>query len=193
LFANFPIEAIIVKQKFLTLVALLLAVSCSDVACAQQYFSKELRHAGNSATFVSLPTEPGTMETYFVNLQDGDVVHSPFRVIFGVVGLGIAPAGFAKDGTGHHHLLIDTSMPKNLEIPLPSSDKYLHFGGGQTETELALAPGKHTLQLLFADAQHRPLYKTRSGNDIAVFSSRITINVVSGDIQKGSEIAAKTN
>jgi hypothetical protein len=183
----------IVKQKFLILLTYLSLVSCCDVASAQQYFSKELRHAGNTATFVSLPTEPGTMETYFVNLQDGDVVHSPFRVIFGVVGLGIAPAGVSKEGTGHHHLLIDAALPKNLETPLPFSDKYRHFGGGQTETELSLAPGKHTLQLLFADAQHRPLYKTRSGNDIAVFSSKITINVVSGDIQKDSEIAAKTN
>jgi len=159
--------------------AILLGPLCSS-AFAQQYFSKELRTAGNSTQFIALPTQPGTMETYFVNLQDGDVVHSPFRVIFGVTGLGICPAGFEKTGTGHHHLLVDTGIPSDLNAPIPFSDKYRHFGAGQTEAELTLAPGKHTLQLLFADSKHRPLYKTASGNEIAVFSKKITITVVDG-------------
>ena len=38
----------------------------------------------------------------------------------------------------------------------PVSDAIRHFGKGQTETTLDLAPGKHTLQLLFADATHTP-------------------------------------
>jgi len=161
------------------LLALLTAIASGN-AHAQQYFSKELRQAGNSTKFITLPTEPGTMETYFVNLQDGDVVQSPFRVIFGVVGLGIAPAGVEKAGTGHHHLLVDANIPKDLTQPIPFSEKYKHFGGGQMETELTLAPGKHTLQLLFADANHRPLYKTRSGSEIAIFSKKITVTVADG-------------
>ena len=110
------------------LAATLASMTCKD-ASAQQYFSQELRHAGDSTTFITLPTEPGTLETYFVNLKDGDVVKSRFRVIFGVVGLGIAPAGVEKEGTGHHHLLIDASLPKDLTASIPFSDKYRHFGG----------------------------------------------------------------
>ncbi|HEY8027180.1 MAG TPA: DUF4399 domain-containing protein [Burkholderiaceae bacterium] len=159
-----------------SLAAVLASLTCAD-AGAQQYFSHELRHAGDSATFITLPMQPGALETYFVNLKDGDVVKPQFRVIFGVVGLGIAPAGVEKEGTGHHHLLIDTSLPNDLTVPIPFSDKYRHFGGGQTEAELSLAPGKHTLQLLFANAQHRPLYKTESGGEVAIFSKKITITV----------------
>jgi len=168
------------NSKVMGRLLLLFAVLASASVHAQQYFSKELRQAGNSTKFIALPIEPGTMETYFVNLQDGDVVQSPFRVIFGVVGLGIAPAGVEKAGTGHHHLLVDASIPKDLTQPIPFSEKYKHFGGGQMETELTLAPGKHTLQLLFADANHRPLYKTRSGSEIVIFSKKITVTVADG-------------
>ena len=66
-----------------------------------------------------------------------------------------APAGIKFDNTGHHHLLIDTDQSElKLDAPLPSSDKIVHFGKGQTETTLMLTPGKHTLELLFADYQH---------------------------------------
>jgi hypothetical protein len=91
--------------------------------------------------------------------------------------MGIAPAGYRKDGTGHHHLLIDSPMPLDLEKPIPFSDKYRHFGGGQTETVLDLAPGKHTLQLLFADQDHTPMFKTKNSSKIVIHSRKITIFV----------------
>ena len=87
--------------------------------------------------------------------------------------MGIAPAGVKFDNTGHHHLLIDTEAPGDLNAPLPASDKIVHFGKGQTETTLTLPPGKHTLQLLLGDQNHVP-------HDPPVISKKITITVITG-------------
>ena len=166
------------KMKCDILIAMaLLATSLVTPLCyGQQNFANDLRGTSKSR-IATLPIEPGKMETYFINVRDQEVVTSPFRLIFGVVGMGVAPAGVKKPGTGHHHLLIDTSLPKLLGTPIPFSDNYRHFGGGQTEVELTLSPGKHTLQLLFADDEHRPLFKTKAGVEFAVHSKKITIFV----------------
>ncbi|HEY2608045.1 DUF4399 domain-containing protein [Paraburkholderia sp. RL18-103-BIB-C] len=90
----------------------------------------------------------------FVQPADGASVSNPVHVEFGVQGMKIAPAGTMTDGTGHHHLLIDGKpLPKGEVIPV--SDKSLHFGKGQTETDLTLPPGDHTLTLQFGDGAHR--------------------------------------
>ena len=34
------------------------------------------------------------------------------------------------------------------------NEKILHFGKGDTETQLTLPPGKHTLQLVLGDLNH---------------------------------------
>jgi hypothetical protein len=107
---------------------------------------------------------------YIVSPQDGAVVSSPVRVIFGLhSSFGVAPAGVVKDQTGHHHLLIDTDLPA-LTAPVPKDEKHRHFGGGQTEVDVELSPGKHTLQLLLGDFAHIP-------HDPPVMSQRITITV----------------
>jgi hypothetical protein len=107
---------------------------------------------------------------YFVNLRDGDKVMSPFRVVFGLTGMGIAPAGVKQENTGHHHLLIDKPLSTEmLTQPIPFGESYRHFGKGQTEAIIGLTPGKHKLRLLFADADHKPFY---------VYSKEITIEVV---------------
>ncbi len=94
-------------------------------------------------------------EVYFIAPQDGATVHGPVTVRFGLKGMGIAPAGVKFDNTGHHHLLVDTDFSElKADAPLPATDKVLHFGKGQTETTLTLAPGKHTLELVFADYLH---------------------------------------
>jgi len=94
---------------------------------------------------------------YFINLKDGDTLTSPFKVQFGLSGMGIAPAGVEKDKTGHHHLLIDTKLSdEEAKTPLPMDPKHMHFGGGQTETTLTLPPGPHTLQLVLGDWSHVP-------------------------------------
>ncbi len=92
------------------------------------------------------------------NLRDGDTVPSPFWLDFGVRGMGIIPAGNAHAKAGHHHVLLDTPLPKSHLEKIPFSDKYRHFGKGQTGALLDLAPGKHTLRLLFADHDHRPYF-----------------------------------
>jgi hypothetical protein len=98
---------------------------------------------------------PAGAEVYLIAPRDGEKIHGAVTVRFGLKGMGVAPAGIKFDNTGHHHLLIDTDVSEiNLDAPLPSTDKIVHFGKGQTETTVTLAPGKHTLELLFADYQH---------------------------------------
>jgi hypothetical protein len=98
---------------------------------------------------------PAGAEVYFIAPKDGATVHGPVTVRFGLKGMGIAPAGVKFDNTGHHHLLLDTDLSEvKLETPMPATDKVLHFGKGQTETTLTLPPGKHTLELVFADSLH---------------------------------------
>ena len=85
--------------------------------------------------------------------------------------MGVAPAGVEKPSTGHHHLLIDTTLtPEQAKEPIPADDHHLHFGGGQTETRLTLSPGRHTLQLVLADWSHIPF-------NPPVVSPAITIDV----------------
>lgn len=114
------------------------------------------------------PSPPGA-EVYIISPHDGDTVTSPVTVRFGLKNMGIAPAGVDVPNTGHHHLLIDTGLPA-LDKPIPSDDHHKHFGKGQTETSLALTPGKHTLQLLLGDYTHTP-------HSPPVMSKQITITV----------------
>jgi hypothetical protein len=100
---------------------------------------------------------PAGAKVYFINLKDGDAVNSPFLVQFGLSGMGVAPAGVEKPNTGHHHLLIDTTLTaEQMKEPIPSDANHLHFGGGQTEAMVTLPPGQHTLQLVLADWTHIP-------------------------------------
>ena len=100
---------------------------------------------------------PAGAEVYIISPADGAKISGPVHVQFGLKPvMGVAPAGVKFDNTGHHHLLIDTDAPANMALPLPATEKIVHFGKGQTETTLNLPPGKHTLQLLFADQNHIP-------------------------------------
>jgi hypothetical protein len=110
-------------------------------------------------------------EVYIIAPQNGAVLHGPVTVRFGLKGMGIAPAGIKFDNTGHHHLLIDTDFSElKLDTPMPATEKIVHFGKGQTETTLTLSPGKHTLQLVFADYLHQSF-------DPPLHSKKITITV----------------
>lgn len=104
--------------------------------------------------FAATPSKMGAA-VYFITPAHGEVVTSPFKVRFGLVGMGVAPAGVNISDTGHHHLLIDLPRP-DLHDPVPKDAHHLHFGNGETETVLDLPPGKHTLQLLLADQNHVP-------------------------------------
>lgn len=114
-------------------------------------------------SLAALPAEAGTTpaptgaKVYIISPANGATVSSPFKVEFGLSGMGVAPAGVEKDKTGHHHLLIDTTAAKlDMNAPIPSDEQHRHFGGGQTETMLTLPKGKHTLQLVLGDWSHVP-------------------------------------
>ena len=92
---------------------------------------------------------------YIISPMDGATVSSPVTILFGLDGMGVAPAGVEKTGTGHHHLVVDAALPP-LNEPIPADENYRHFGGGQTQTTIELLPGKHSLQLLLADHYHLP-------------------------------------
>jgi hypothetical protein len=120
----------------------------------------------------ALAREPATAgaEVYIVSPKDGARVKGPVTVVFGLKGMGIAPAGIKFDNTGHHHLLIDSDPPADLSQPLPATEKSVHFGKGQSETTLTLPPGKHSLQLVLGDYLHIP-------HEPALMSKKITIVV----------------
>ena len=116
-----------------------------------------------------LPDAPKDAKVYIISPKDGETVASPVRVVFGLRGAGIAPAGIEKENTGHHHLLVDGTLA-DPALPIPTDATHLHFGGGQTEAEIKLPAGKHTLQLVLGDARHVP-------HDPPVLSEKITITV----------------
>jgi hypothetical protein len=101
------------------------------------------------------PTPSGPAEVYFIDLKDGMTVPAKLKIYFGLRNMGVAPAGSERENSGHHHLLVDTELPP-LDQPIPNDFNHLHFGAGQTETEITLKPGAHTLQLLMGDKDHIP-------------------------------------
>lgn len=97
---------------------------------------------------------PEGAKVSFVEPADGATVSSPLKVVMAVEGMEVRPAGELVDGTGHHHLLIDTE-PVAWGVAVPADEKHIHFGKGQTEAEVELQPGEHVLMLQFADGVHR--------------------------------------
>lgn len=128
--------------------------------------------AGSSLADGAIPRSerPKDAKLYLISPIDGEEVSSPFTVRFGLNEMGVAPAGVVRPGTGHHHLIIDAVLPR-MDLPVPKDARHRHFGAGQTEVELELEPGEHTLQLLLGDHNHVP-------HDPPVVSERITVTVV---------------
>lgn len=118
-------------------------------------------------------TPPDSARVFFVGLQDGDTVSSPFKVKFGIQGFGVTPAGTTgkkRHTAGHHHLLVDLEKLPDLDEPIPRDKHHLHFDGGETEAVIELPQGRHSLQLLLGDEQHEP-------QGPALYSERINIRV----------------
>ena len=113
---------------------------------------------------------PDNAHAYIISPQNGSTVSSPFTIQFGLSGMGIAPAGIDRSGTGHHHLLVDVETLPDLDQALSASEHIKHFGGGQTQVTKELPAGTHTLQLLLGDWTHVP-------HDPPVMSETITITV----------------
>lgn len=117
------------------------------------------------------PAPQAAAEAYFVNLKNGDKIETPYLLKFGLSGgWGLAPITAPTGGkSGHHHLLINRDLPLDFKQPLPFNDQYIHFGKGQMETVLQLAPGNYTLRLLLADDKHLPHF---------VYSKPVAITVL---------------
>jgi hypothetical protein len=116
---------------------------------------------------------PPNAFVYIISPKDADTVRSPFKVLFGLSGMGVAPAGVDTPNTGHHHLLIDVNYVDEAldpNEPIPQDKNHLHFGAGQTEAVIELLSGKHTLQLVLGDKSHR-LFQPPIASDV------ITVNV----------------
>ena len=105
-----------------------------------------------AATTPRSPSPEGASVS-IISPRDGDTVSSPVKVVFGLQGMTLAPAGDLAPNSGHHHLLVDVAVP-DLGQPIPKDANHLHFGQAQTETELPLAAGQHTLQLVLGDSNH---------------------------------------
>jgi uncharacterized protein DUF4399 len=130
------------------LTSYVLALVIVAVASCGAAFAQTARTGGPT------PSAPGA-EVYFIDLKDGMTVPAKLKIYFGLRNMGVAPAGSDRENSGHHHLLVDTELPP-LDQPIPNDFNHLHFGAGQTETEITLKPGAHTLQLLMGDKDHIP-------------------------------------
>ena len=156
-----------------------IAAAMLSTACSKQESEPEAAAGDAARTVASTATElpaalprtasPDDARLFFVSLTDGAAVANPILVEFGLEGMTVTPAGVAEAQSGHHHLLIDTELP-DFGLPIPADSNRIHFGDGSTSTELTLAQGGHTLQLLLGDHLHIP-------HDPPVLSKTITISV----------------
>tara|TARA_B100000902_G_scaffold370971_1_gene396544 strand:- start:2115 stop:2513 length:399 start_codon:yes stop_codon:yes gene_type:complete len=109
-------------------------------------------------------------QLYFIEPKNGSTVKGPVKIVFGLSGMGIAPAGIDFPNTGHHHLLIDLEKLPDLSKPIPADKNHIHFGKGQTEVFIDLPKGKRSLQLLLGNYIHVP-------HKVPVISDKIQIYV----------------
>jgi hypothetical protein len=105
---------------------------------------------------------------FFITPSNGEEVTNPVTIKFGIVGMEIVPAGKDKPMSGHHHLLVNVEKLPNMISPIPADKNHLHFGKGQTETQLNFSSGRHTLQLLLGDYMHVPHEKPLISDKIEI-------------------------
>lgn len=120
------------------------------------------------AADVEQSASPEGAQAYIISPVDGETVSESVTIKFGLKGMGIAPAGFEKANTGHHHLIVDGEGLPAFDQPM--GGEVVHFGGGQTEVTIDLAKGMHTLQLILGNHLHIP-------HNPPVVSEKITITV----------------
>lgn len=143
------------------------ALAANDTMSAIKEAAKQQANS-KLAEKLNLPSvAPADAKVYLISPAKDATVASPVKVQFGLTGMGVAPAGTQMENTGHHHLLIDDPTV-DFSLPLPSSEQVVHFGKGQTETSLTLKPGKHTLQLVFADWKHQAFNPTLASEKITI-------------------------
>ena len=157
-----------------TLLVLPLAAAAGDASDAmkkatQSDTTQNMKAKALSKIGMDYTPSPTGAKVYIISPANGAEVKGPVKVVFGLSGMGIAPAGVQSENTGHHHLLVDNPTI-DTNAALPTTDQVKHFGKGQTEATVELKPGKHTLQLVLGDWKHQP-------HSPAVISETITITV----------------
>jgi hypothetical protein len=152
-----------------SLSVLLILAGCGPDQAAKEPVDTATAQAPAQSTAMPRTASPAGARVFFITPLDGETVPPTFAVEFGIEGMNVVPAGNDAPDSGHHHLLIDADLPE-LGLPVPADANHVHFGDGSTATERTLAPGQHTLQLLFADYLHIP-------HQPPVYSERITITV----------------
>ena len=118
-------------------------------------------HAEAPLGLAPLPAVPTGARVFFQAPMAGMTVRGVVAdgkievpVKMGTEALVVEPAGAVTAGAGHHHIIVDGDATPREQI-VPKDETHLHFGKGQTEAAVALAPGKHKLTLQFADGMHR--------------------------------------
>lgn len=140
---------------------LLLASSIAVLAaCNSESNSEEVDTTTPEVTETTEETAPDYLavpegaSVHFVNLENGATVSSPVHVEMGVEGMTVKPAGEMEEGTGHHHIIINKGHISKGEV-VPADEMNIHYGAGQTETDLELEPGTYTLTMQFANGAHQ--------------------------------------
>lgn len=138
-----------------------LIVTASVCACAGLLFTYSAEPYSTASATIRIIFQAEKPAVYIISPADGAMVSNPVTIKFGVRNFGVAPAEVLHKNTGHHHLIVDAPLPE-ITQPIPFDEHHIHFNGGETETQVELAAGKHTLQLLLGDFSHtphsRPLY-----------------------------------
>lgn len=112
---------------------------------------------------------PAKPEIFFRAPAANATVPATFPVVFGLRNYGVAPAGVPFTRSGHFHVLINVEPPA-LGVLIPTDSLHRHFGAGQIETTLSLAPGTYTLRLVLADHEHKVI-----GPDLISAPIRVTV------------------
>ena len=158
------------NNRFLTAASLVLLVSaCGQDETAQRTSIAAEPEATTTGAMLPRSASPDGARVFFITPSSGETVGNPISIEFGIEGMTIVKAGDKQVHSGHHHLLIDTDLP-DPGLPIPADAHHIHFGDGSTTTEITLAAGEHTLQLLLGDHLHIP-------HDPPVVSNPITITV----------------
>jgi hypothetical protein len=132
------------------------------------------------STAVAQTPAPADAQVYIIYPRDGQRIRGPFTVRFGLRNMGVTHAGDVTPNTGHHHLLIDVDEDIEQAEPLPTDRQHLHFGAGQTETRVDLPPGRHALQLVLGDSEHKPFKPLLA-------SKKITVTVLPPRLRKPAQ------
>ena len=137
-------------MKIMKKLSYLILLSVIVISCGKQ--GKTESDAVDS-TAVANSEELVNKRVFFKSPMEGDTVPASFQIVMGVEGMEVEPAGMVNEGKGHHHLVIDGSYIEQGTV-VPADSTHIHFGKGQTEVDVTLTPGTHTLTLQFADGVH---------------------------------------